>query len=117
LENEISTLRRQSRDQEAAPNDTRLTQQKAAENDQLAKDNARLADELKTYRSTSLQHQPQKSDAQNKGLTAELRASRLQKHVEQAEQDAQKIPKSSDSVLTPISTNSSLLPCRVAKSG
>lgn len=117
LENEISTLRRQSRDQEAAPNDTRLTQQKAAENDQLAKDNARLADELKTYRSTSLEHQPQKSEEQNKGLTAELRASRLQKHVEQAEQDAHKIPKSSDSVLTPISTNSSLLPCRVAKSG
>ena len=112
-ENEIIAL---GREREATLNDARLARETTAENERLNKDSGQLAEKLKTCKSAIVHAESRQSDERHKLLTTAVQAVWGQQDVGQAEPGAHRNSKSSDSVLTPLSTNLPLPPCRVADS-
>ncbi|KIN06318.1 hypothetical protein OIDMADRAFT_17259, partial [Oidiodendron maius Zn] len=69
LENDFIGL---SREQEEAQSDARLVQEKTAEIERLNKENARLTEELKPYKSAAVQAQAGQSEEQHQLLSTEI---------------------------------------------
>ena len=113
LENDFISL---SREQEEAQSDARLVQEKTAEIERLNKENARLTEELKPYKSAAVQAQTGKSEEQHQLLSTEVQPVQGSQDIEIAGRGAHRNAKPGGSVLATISTNLSLSSGRVEKS-